>query len=208
MEFWNDEVTDKSWEKLIALKKEIDFVLIGGWAVYLYTKLHKSKDIDIIVDYPVLRQMQSSYVLSKNDRLKKYEAKLPEGFDIDIYTPGYSELAVPVKAVMESTSMREGFMVPKPEFLLMLKLGAFKERKDSIKGGKDSIDMLGLIFNTGIDFNLLADLAKKYKHEDYPDLLLYALDNFDQSMIRYLDLNDNSFSKLKKRYRSLILDIL
>jgi len=30
MEFWNDEIIEKSWEKLIELKNEIEFVLIGG----------------------------------------------------------------------------------------------------------------------------------------------------------------------------------
>jgi len=71
MEFWNDEIIEKSWEKLIELKSEIEFVLIGGWAVYLYTKLHKSKDIDIIVDYDALRRLQADYVMGKNERLKK-----------------------------------------------------------------------------------------------------------------------------------------
>jgi len=33
MEFWNDEIIEKSWKKLIELKSEISFVLIGGWTV-------------------------------------------------------------------------------------------------------------------------------------------------------------------------------
>jgi hypothetical protein len=32
MEFWNEVLTKASWEKLIQLSKEIDFILIGGWA--------------------------------------------------------------------------------------------------------------------------------------------------------------------------------
>jgi len=50
MEFWNNTLTEKSWKILQQLKKEnFDFVLIGGWAAYLWTKLHKSKDIDIVI---------------------------------------------------------------------------------------------------------------------------------------------------------------
>ena len=48
MEYYHDLVTQKSWEELQQLRKIIDFVLIGGWATYLYTKTLKSKDIDII----------------------------------------------------------------------------------------------------------------------------------------------------------------
>lgn len=54
-EFWNSEMTAASWDALQELNKEYEFTLIGGWAVYLYMRLQKSKDIDIVVDYPVLR---------------------------------------------------------------------------------------------------------------------------------------------------------
>ena len=50
MEYWNELITQKSWDVLQKLKK-INFVLIGGWASYLWTSSHKSKDIDIIVDF-------------------------------------------------------------------------------------------------------------------------------------------------------------
>ncbi len=208
MEFWNDEITEKSWKKLIGLRKEIDFVLIGGWAVYLYTKLHKSKDIDMIIDYPVLRKLQNDYILNKNSRLKKYEVKLPEGFDIDIYTPGYSRLTIPIKDIMSNIRMREGFRVPRQEILLLLKLGACADRKASIKGSKDSIDIMGLVFNTDIDYKFLKELVTGYGLENYLKELLHVFENFDISMIRYIDLNVNSFSKLKKKYKQLILSII
>lgn len=47
MEFWDESVTEKSWIKLLELKKEVAFILIGGWAIYEYTNLQKSKDIDV-----------------------------------------------------------------------------------------------------------------------------------------------------------------
>ena len=48
--YYQDLITEKSWQILIRLKSKIDFVLIGGWAVYLYTKGLKSKDIDIVIE--------------------------------------------------------------------------------------------------------------------------------------------------------------
>ena len=42
MDFWNDIATDNSWKVLIRLRKELDFVLIGGWACYLLTRSIKS----------------------------------------------------------------------------------------------------------------------------------------------------------------------
>jgi len=48
-EFWNSLLTEKSWEILQELRKDYNFILIGGWAVYLLTKQKKSKDIDIVI---------------------------------------------------------------------------------------------------------------------------------------------------------------
>lgn len=46
MAYYNDLITEKSWQYLQTLRRETNFVLIGGWAVYLYTKSLKSKDFD------------------------------------------------------------------------------------------------------------------------------------------------------------------
>ena len=40
-EFWNSLLTEKSWNLLIEIKKKYDFILIGGWAVYLLTRQQK-----------------------------------------------------------------------------------------------------------------------------------------------------------------------
>jgi len=208
MEFWNDEIIEKSWEKLIELKSEIEFVLIGGWAVYLYTKLHKSKDIDIIVDYDVLRRLQANYVMGKNERLKNYEVKLEEGFDIDVYVPKYSKLAIPVEDIMKMTTVKEGFTVPRPEVLLLLKLGALIDRKESIKGSKDAIDVAGMLFFANCDLGFFKELTIKYNLMNYSRLLLSTIENFDPSLIKYLNLNQNEFSKLRKKYASEIRKII
>ena len=132
-EFWNELVTQASWERLQELSKEIDFVLIGGWAAYLWTGKHKSKDIDIIVDYETLAKLQQNYRLEKNERLHKYEIKL-EKFDIDIYVPFFSELTLPVNDIMKDhTTKVQNIKTIKPEALLILKQGAEIARRNSVK---------------------------------------------------------------------------
>ena len=67
MEFWNSNLTEKSWKIMQQLKKEkFDFIVIGGWAAYLWTSQHKSKDIDIIIeDYKSLEFLKEKYELKK-----------------------------------------------------------------------------------------------------------------------------------------------
>ena len=208
MEFWNSDITNASWDKLLELNKEIDFLLIGGWAVYLYTKLQKSKDIDIIVDYGALRKISQRYTLAKNDRLKKYEIKL-ERFDIDVYLPKYSKLAVPPEDILlKFRDNIDGINVPKVEVLMTLKLGALSERKESIKGGKDAIDILALLFYSGFKTEKLKEVLDGYAHPEYARLLLDTLNKFDKKMLSYLNLNEKSFSRYKNEKAEELKKIL
>lgn len=207
-EFWNSDITEASWRGLQELNKDIDFVLIGGWATYLYSKLQKSKDIDIIIGYTALRILESKYTLNKNERLRKYEIKRDE-YDIDIYLPNYSLLAIPPKDIISKyiTSI-EGFDLPISEALMVLKLGALSDRAKSIKGEKDSIDVLGLLFYSKLDLSILKRILSEYKLMQYMDLLKYVLNNFDKRNLNYLNLNENSFSKLKRKYLEDITKVL
>ena len=94
MKYYQDIITEKSWQLLQEFRKEYKFILIGGWAVYLLTKQLKSKDIDIIIDYQELDRLKSDYLIYKNDRLKKYEIN-HQGIDVDIYLPFYSNIGLP-----------------------------------------------------------------------------------------------------------------
>ena len=98
MEFWNDFATDRSWEVLTGLKKEMDFILIGGWACYLLTGTVKSKDIDIIVGYDTLSEMKSKFHMKKTPFLKKYEARSGD-ISIDVYVPFYSKFPIPAAEI-------------------------------------------------------------------------------------------------------------
>ena len=170
-------------------------MLIGGWAAYLWTNLHKSKDIDIVIDnFADLDFLKKNYNLIKNDHLKKYEIKIEE-VDVDIYIPFFSRLAIPLEDIKKHTAKVQGFNVVKPEMLLILKQGAEIERKESVKGGKDRIDIMTLLFFSDLDFKEYHNLLKKYKLESYKKRVKEILTTFRE--IEYLNMNPREF-KLKK----------
>jgi len=166
MEFWNDIATDNSWKVLLQLRKRFKFTLIGGWAVYLLTKALKSKDIDMIVDFETLGWLKEEYVMNKNENLKKYEIKI-EGVSVDVYVPYYSKLVIPVENILKRTIIVEGFFIPETEVLLILKQGAELNRKDSVKGQKDRIDILNLLIGSTINIRNYRKILSDYKIQDY-----------------------------------------
>lgn len=193
VEFWNSLLTEKSWSILQELKKEHDFILIGGWAVYLFTNKQKSKDIDIIISINELQKFKSQN-LSKNDKLKKYEIKKGE-IDIDIYVEHYSKFAIPSEDMRGYTTKIQGYDVIIPEMLLILKQNAYNDRKNSIKGEKDLIDIMSLLFFSEIDFKKYLDILKKYKIEDYYQALRSMINSFKD--YDKLEINPREF-KLRK----------
>src|SRR3989338_9305639 len=193
MEYWNSMLTEKSWKILHEIRKQFNFVLIGGWAVYLWAKTHKSRDIAIVVDFQTLEKLKKDYGLRKNDHLKKYEIKQDE-IDIDIYVPYYSKLAIPVEEI--KSAKIEGFDVAKPEFLMILKQGAEIERKESQKGEKDRIDIISMVFNCSIYYKLYSDILEKNKIAHLLERLAKIVKEFDN--YAYLSLTPRQL-KLKKK---------
>ena len=178
MEYWHALITEKSWEILQKLKGKFDFVLIGGWATYLWAKSQKSKDIDVIIDFTNLEKLKKEYLLRKNDNLKKYEIKIEE-IDIDIYLPFYSKLTIPIEDIpKEEITKIEGFSVVSKEILLILKQGAEEDRALSEKGEKDRIDILSLVFFCDIDYKKYFRLLKKYQKENYYQKLINITKKF------------------------------
>ncbi|MEM3030064.1 MAG: hypothetical protein QXW09_08040, partial [Thermoproteota archaeon] len=171
MEFWNDIAIDRSFKILQELRREFDFVLIGGWAVYFLTKAIKSKDIDIIVDFKDLTRLKIKMNIQKNDFLKKYEGEV-EGVSIDIYVPYYSEFAVPPEEILKNTVRVESFRIPKPAILLILKQQAELQRKNSVKGQKDRVDIICLAKSGKVNWKHYKQLVKKFRVEEYEKRLL------------------------------------
>lgn len=196
MQFWNSTLTEKSWKILQNLReKNFNFIVIGGWAAYLWTNLHKSKDIDIVLkDFEDLAFLKKNYNLIKNDNLKKYEIKIEE-IDIDIYVPFFSKLAISVDEVRKHTTKIQNFEVIKSEVLLILKQGAEQDRESSVKGEKDRIDIMTLLFFGDIDFKSYFSLLKKYRIEHFYRRLKNIISNFKE--IKYIGMDPRQF-KLKK----------
>ncbi len=194
-EFYHNLITEKSFEILQQLKKKHDFILIGGWAIFLYSKTLKSKDIDIIIDYDELGKIRKDFQLFKNERLKKYEIKIEE-VDIDIYLPHFSELGFPVEEVRNYCQSIEGFFTPIPEILLLMKVFAFGERKGTVKGKKDLIDIFSLLKEEKINWQKYKELIEKYKlgkiNQEFKNLIS------SQPAIPELGLLNHQISKLKQ----------
>lgn len=195
IEYWNSLLTEKSWKILQELKRSYNFILIGGWAVYLLAKKQKSKDIDIVISISELQKFDKSE-LRKNDNLKKYEIKKEE-IDIDIYVEYYSKLSIPVEDIKSYTIKIEGFEVACPELLLILKQGAYQDRKESVKGEKDRLDLLSLLFFSEIDFKKYLEILKKYKKENWLDELKMILANFKDYNLIGLTLKEFKLKKEK-----------
>ena len=192
MEYWNTLLTEKSWVLLQEIRKKYQFVLIGGWAIYLWARRQKSKDIDIVVSIEELQKLKQEN-LAKNDHLKKYGIKKDE-IDIDIYVAHYSELVIPAKDMQIYAAKVEGFDVAVPEALLILKQNAEMNRRGSVKGEKDKIDVMSLLFFVKIDYRKYNSVLKKYKLE-YVDNLMDLVRGFQD--YHALGLNPREF-KLKK----------
>jgi len=202
MEYYHDLVTQKSFSELQNLKKLLNFVLIGGWAVYLYTNALKSKDIDIIVGFEKLPLLKEYYTVLKNDRLKKYEA-IKEEVQIDIYLPHYSNLAIPVEDLISQTQIIEGFTILEPNFLSVLKIYLLSQRGRSAKGRKDFLDFLSLTMAKKCNLPEIKQILKKY----HLATALNQLKDFlnEQTQIPELNLSTHSYPKIKKMVLSGLL---
>jgi hypothetical protein len=197
MEFWNSQLTEKSWKLLQELRKKYNFILIGGWATYLWTRQQKSKDIDIVVEIKELQKLKNEN-LSKNYNLKKYEVKSDE-IDVDIYVSYFSKLTIAPENLKKYIKKIEGFNVVSPEALIILKQGAYKDRKNSIKGEKDKIDILSLLLFSGVDIKAYRSILKEYSLDYYAKNLRDLLKNFKDYTA--LNLTPQEFKFKKKTMR-------
>lgn len=196
MDFYHNLITEKSWSVLLELRKEYSFILIGGWAVFLYTQTLKSKDIDLVIEYEELEKLRTNITVYKNDRLKKYEAKKEE-VDIDIYAPFYSNPGLPAEELVNFRISVEGFDSVEKEILAILKQKALMERKDSVKGRKDLIDLVSLFQLDRFDWRKYISTIKRYG-------LIESLESVRKTVIETtkideLDLNVHKFARFKRR---------
>ena len=202
MEFYHEIITQKSFVSLQELKGRYNFILIGGWAVFLYTRALKSKDIDIIIDYPELAKLKESQNVFKNDRLKKYEIKTGE-FDIDIYLEHYSDLGIDISAIKNGAVAKEGFLVPRLEILLLLKLYAWENRRGSAKGQKDELDIFSLVFLPEFNWKNYKNAVKDNAFEKYNRLFEELIKKTKE--VKELGINQQKMAKIRKNILTQIV---
>ncbi|PIP27870.1 MAG: hypothetical protein COX29_04245 [Candidatus Moranbacteria bacterium CG23_combo_of_CG06-09_8_20_14_all_35_22] len=195
MQYYHNIITQKSFDFLKEFNADFDFVLIGGWAVFLYSRALKSKDIDIIVDYENLAKLKEKFAVFKNDRLKKYEIQTGE-FDVDIYVSHYSYLGVEVSEIEKRVFSKKGFQIPELEALFILKLFAWHNRRGSAKGQKDELDIFSLTFLPEFDWKKYWELIKLFNFSDYHKNFTTLLKKTRQ--IPELNINKQQMAKIRK----------
>jgi len=199
---WHDAVVDRSWAVLAHLREMSSFVLIGGWAVYFWTRRLKSRDIDLCIDqnnfYSLQGELQKENVFVKrNLRLRKFEAKLGD-VEVDIYTPFQSNLVIPVTSLFEKKWYTdiEGHDVALPEVLLLLKSQAARGRWKSERGVKDRVDLLALLLYSDWKEGLLKELAESFDPKQ--ELLRVLARTVKESRVEYKYLNAQYESEGKR----------
>jgi len=207
---WRDEIVEKSWQVLGQLRGLADFVLIGGWGVYLWTKKMKSRDIDVCIDQENFYKLQSKllqrdYGLKRNVRLMKFEALIGD-VEVDIYTPFMSKLVVPCLDVFDKKlySLIERFKVAIPEVLVLLKAQAAQQRWHAEKGVKDRADIISLLKFGDIKHDILRQMLKKYDKES--TLLNVIKRTISESRVEYRFLElayEKDGVQLKKSFENL-----
>lgn len=194
MEYYHNLITEESFKLLKAWQRQYDFVVIGGWAVWLWTKALKSKDIDLVISFETLAKLRDQFEVVKNDRLKKYEIKA-NGIDIDLYLPHYSNPGIAAWSIDPYVVAREGFNTPTPELLIILKQHAYQQRKNSLKGEKDKIDIIALLSIPEFNFIRYLKMANQYRPESIKELQSLLKETIQ---LPELNLNRQKFAKLKR----------
>lgn len=124
-------------------------VFIGGIAVYLHARNTPSvaqyaevtHDADFYVSLADMGDLRDLEEVTPNRRLSKHQL-IKRGFEFDIYTERQSTLIVPYDAVVAGSVRYDPFRLAGLEHLFVLKLEAFRDRRQSAKGEKDAGDLL------------------------------------------------------------------
>lgn len=201
MIFYHNLITEKSWQLLQKLRKKYEFILIGGWAVFLYTKALKSKDIDLVLEYRELEKIRGEFEVSKNERLRKYEARKEE-MEIDIYVPFYSNPGLPAEDLKKFSTSLEGFNVVEKEILAILKQKALVDRANTVKGRKDLADLVSLFRLEDFNWQRYKRIITEYDLGEYLKSIQKLVKRTRE--IDELGLNVHQMARFKKKILPLI----
>ncbi len=159
-QYYNKVHTEKSFRLLQKLAGEVEFVLIGGWAVNYYVKQQNSLDIDIIIAPETLEYFKK-YGIDNYGIDVMYTTI--DAVRVDLFVQGISdkELLIPIPEIISSSARIGGVKVVKKEVLMLLKFGGYFSF-DRTKTDKDIIDVVGLLFYGSIDLDEVKRYTDKY----------------------------------------------
>ncbi len=149
----------------------IPFVVIGGWAVYLLTRYHMSRYLDLVMEEKDLWKLRSFVIVQggspKAPGLDKYGYKLGS-VDMDVYTEEKGDLVPSPAEILGNRRYLdvEGLRVVDPEILFLLKLRAAVERGGGLKGLKDRCDLISLLTQGKVDLGRLVDEGRRCGQAD------------------------------------------
>ena len=135
----------------IAITFSEGVIFIGGIAVYLHAINGDSTsglaefthDGDFYISLADMADLRDIEQVTANRRLSKHQL-IKRGFEFDIYTERQSSLIVPYDQVAAYSETFDELRVACLEHLLVLKLEAYRDRRNSSKGQKDSKDIIRL----------------------------------------------------------------
>ncbi|MEM4071788.1 MAG: hypothetical protein QXL63_00385, partial [Candidatus Micrarchaeaceae archaeon] len=151
----------RSRELLNAIAGAVDFVLIGGWAVFMYTRQQMSLDLDIAIGYESLEYFRKYGIKDYKNISIKYS--VIDGTYVDLFIEDFSdrELPFPVRVILNNYTTIEGIKVVNKELLLLLKLWGYL-RADQQKIRKDILDVLALLLYGDIDLEKFKNYIEEY----------------------------------------------
>lgn len=203
------DIYKKSFEilkKIISAQKRYGFkvVLIGGWAVWIYSRYLKSKDIDLIIDERefwklknLLIQMGFSETYSEHLGKKGF-AKLinTDKVEIDVYEMRIGNIRVEpiIKGSIKRKVNGLEVLIANVTDLFVLKSISLLERMGSAKGEKDISDLLALLDKhySSIDWNVVKKIGK----EDLKKVFEILLGNYKTTQ-KFYRMSLNKYKRIK-----------
>lgn len=151
-------------------------IVLGDIATYLYSFRNKFNmellecdyDRKLLIDIVNLKDLIDYYGgYDKNKLLNKYELDI-DGLDYDLYLNHHHSLLFSYEELFKHSQLILDIRVPAIEHLLKLKLIAYENNKQSIKGEKYKHDIIKLLCFTDIknqpNVNILIDNKFEFKH--------------------------------------------
>jgi len=145
-----------------------EIVVIGGYAVRAYGAMRFSHDGDIMVNMNAFSALRDQYNVTKTPRLGKAQFTTAFLVEIDVYVEQQHKLRIPFDEVQAYAVKKSEIWVACIEHLIVLKLDALKNRRNTDKGVKDIEDILLLLSRNKIEH---PDLLRKHLFPEDWELL-------------------------------------